>query len=324
MDRRQFLLNSIALGSVAALGNSLTAAAASRRKSADALLDTGANELQDALQISHLTADLSVIMGAGGNIAVLKLNEGGPLQIDSGLANRSVDIAKAVTEVAGAPAGMLVNTHWHFDHTGGNEAIGKTHATIIAHSACRSRLSSDQMVEFLKMKCPASPEVALPIATFTDSFSIYTGGHEIALTHVQPAHTDTDIFVHFKKENVIHAGDLMFNGFFPFIDYSTYGWIGGMVAAADRILKIANADTRIIPGHGPIASRADLVAFRDMLHTVQTRLEKLIEVGHKPEQISSAKPLADLDAKWGGGFMKADAFTVCAAEGIVRHKSLKG
>jgi len=324
MDRRQFLAGAMALGGLTAFG---TASKGSSMGWDYALhynhgeTDPDEQGQPDALQTVKLTDSLSVIMGAGGNIGVLKAATGGAIQIDSGLTPRSADIAKAVVDAAGSPTSMLINTHWHFDHTGGNEALGKAQATIIAHEATRKRLSSDQFIEFMKMKSPAAPAIALPVATFTDRFTLYSGDEQVELVHVAPAHTDSDIYLHFKKANVIHAGDLMFNGFYPFIDYSTKGWIGGMVAGADAILKAANADTKIIPGHGPVASRADLVAFRNMLHEVHTRLEKQLAAGKKVPQIVAAKPLKDLDAKWAGGFMKGDAFVACAAESIVRRRS---
>lgn len=317
MNRRQLLYRAVALGGAVAMRLPVFADARDYT-----LRDVDPEELGQAtpLQTIKLTDNLSVIMGAGGNIAVF--NTGHMLlQVDSGLKERADDIAKAVKAIDDKSPGILINTHWHMDHTGGNESLGKAGCNIIGHAQTRARLSTDQEVEFLKMKFPASPTAALPVMTFNDTSSLFLEGSEVVMTHVDPAHTDSDIYVHFKKENVIHAGDLMFNGFYPFIDYSTKGWIGGMLAGADTMLKVARADTKIIPGHGPIATKADLQAFRDMLHEVQTRIAAQLAAGKKPPEIAAAKPLNDLDAKWGGGFLKADMFIACVAEGLARHKA---
>ncbi len=312
MNRRELLTTAAGIGGVFALQNLLDLPAFA------ADFDTHDPQAAEPLTTVKLTDHLTVIMGAGGNIAALTGDEGA-VQVDSGYPNRTADVAKAIADLTPQSVTMLVNTHWHFDHTGGNEAVGKAGARIIAHKGTRLRLSTPQNVEFLKMKSEPSPAIALPVVGFAETLSLYSNGEEITLTHVPPAHTDTDIFLHFHKANVIHAGDLLFNGFYPFIDYSSKGWIGGMVTAADTMLKVSSGDTKIIPGHGPMATRADLQVFREMLHAIQMRIEPMVKSGKSVEQAVAAKPTKEFDAKWGKGFLTPDQFTTLVYTGIKRH-----
>lgn len=317
MNRRELLTTAAGLGTLFAMQSLLSRNSASASP-CRADFDPQAAE---PLNTVKLTDHLSVVMGAGGNIAVFTGSDG-TLQVDSGLSNRATDIAQAVADLSANPATMLINTHWHLDHTGGNEAVGKGGARIIAQTSTRARMATDQTIEFMKMHSDPSPAIALPVITFAESMTLYSNGEEIAMTHVPPAHTDTDIVVYFRKANVLHAGDLLFNGFYPFIDYSSRGWIGGMVAGADLILKLSNANTKIIPGHGPMATRADVAAFRDMLRTIQVRVEPMVKSNKTLQQVVDAKPTKDFDAKWGKGFLTPDQFATLAYTGIVRHRGM--
>ena len=319
MNRRELLTTAGGLGAVFAMQSLLSRTAAGASLCGDDFEPQAAAPLNTV----KLTDTLSVVMGAGGNIAVLTGNEG-VLQVDSGLPNRAADIAKSVADLSPRPVTTLINTHWHFDHTGGNEAVGKGGARIVAQTNTRARMGTDQTIEFMKMHSDPSPAIALPVITFAESLTLYANGEELFMTHVPPAHTDSDIVVYFRKANVLHAGDLLFNGFYPFIDYSSRGWIGGMVAGADLILKLANANTKIIPGHGPMATRADVTAFRDMLHTIQARVEPMVKSGKTLQQVVESKPTRDFDAKWGMGFLTPDQFSTLAYTGIVRHRGMTG
>ena len=261
-------------------------------------------------------------MGMGGNIAVLT-GEDGIVQIDLGVHSRAADVAQAIAALSPKPVAMLINTHWHADHTGGNEAAGAAGARIVAQDNTRTRLSTTQRIDFNKMDYPPTPRAGLPTLTFANTATEYANSEELALTHVAPAHTDTDIYIHFRQANVIHAGDLLFNGFYPFIDYSTGGWIGGMIAAADRLLAAGNAQTRYIPGHGPLASRADVQNFRSMLVIVQNRIAPMVKAGRTEAQAVAAKPTKDLDAKWGQSFLNGDLFTTLVYRGLAQHSQTK-
>ena len=276
----------------------------------------------DPIKVTKLTDSLSVLSGPGGNIAVLVGNDS-IVQVDSGVVSRSADIAQAIAAISPKPVTTLINTHWHGDHTGGNAAVGKAGARILAQENTRKRLSTEQRIDFFKSTVPPSPAEALPSVTFTDSMVYYANGEELALSHVAPAHTDTDILVHFRQANVLHAGDIVFNGFYPFIDYSSGGWIGGMAAAADHIVKITDDKTRIIPGHGPLATRADVIRYRDMLRVVQSRVEPMVRAGKTQEQVVAAKPTKDLDAQWGNGMFKGDQFVALVYAGLRQHGRAK-
>ena len=271
------------------------------------------------IEVVGLAADLYLIQGPGGNIAVL----GGPdglIVVDSSVPGRADEVLDAVKRAGGKPVSRLINTHWHFDHAGGNAAFGRAGATILATEATRKRLATDQYTEVFRLTTPASPPAALPILTF-DEAELHVGPETIHLAAVPPAHTDGDLIVHFTAHDVIHAGDLFSNGFYPNIDASSLGWIGGMIAAADRLLKLAGPKTRIIPGHGPLASRDDLAAFRKMLATVHDRLAPLLDAGKTLREAVAARPTADLDPTWGKGFFTGGMFTRVAYDGLVKHRA---
>ena len=271
------------------------------------------------IQVVEVASELRLIQGPGGNILVLRGTEG-TLVVDAGVPVRGKEILETVRRVGGKPVSALINTHWHFDHAGGNVAFGEAGAKIIATATTRKRLSTDQYTEAFKMTTPASPAVALPTIC-VDDCRVYVGEETVQLTAVPPAHTDGDLFVRLESRDVIHTGDLFNNGFYPNIDASSRGWIGGMIAGVDRILKIAGPKTKIVPGHGPLGSAADLAAFRKMLVTVYDRLAPMADAGKSIDQAIAAKPTKDLDSAWGKGFFTGGMFTRVAYEGLVKHRS---
>ncbi len=271
------------------------------------------------ISVANITAGLDLISGPGGNVAVLH-GPDGLFVVDSGIPARGQEILDTAKRIGGKPISTLVNTHWHFDHAGGNQVFGRDGATIVATAATRKRLSTDQYTEAFKMTTPASPPIALPVLTL-DEASLHVGEETIDLTAVPPAHTDGDLIIHFKSRDVIHTGDLFSNGFYPNIDASSRGWIGGMIAACDRILKLAGSKTKIIPGHGPMATSADLAAFRKMLITVHDRLAPMLDSGKTIDEVVAAKPTKDLDATWAKGLFTGGMFTRIAFEGLVKHRA---
>ncbi len=272
------------------------------------------------IEAADLGNGLHLIQGPGGNIAVFNGPDGLTV-VDSGVPMRAKDILDAVKKVGGGkPLARLINTHWHFDHAGGNEVFAQAGATIIATANTRKRLSTEQYTEVFKMKSPPAPAIALPVLT-GEVFQLHLGNEEVHLASVPPAHTDGDLIVHFKGQDVIHTGDLFSHGIYPNIDASSDGWIGGMIAAADRILKHTGPKTRIIPGHGPLATPSDLAAARKMLQTVYDRLAPMLDAGKTTEQAIAAKPTADLDAAWGKGFFTGGMFTRVVYEGLKRRRA---
>ena len=260
-----------------------------------------------AIQTTKLTDSTYMMVGAGGNLGV-SVGEDAVFVIDDQFAPLTPKITAAIAQLSSKPVKFVLNTHWHFDHTGGNANMGTAGALIVAHENVRKRMSADGFIEFLGMKTKADPKVALPVVTFSNDTTFYLNGDEIYVFHAPRAHTDGDAIVHFRRTNVIHMGDTFFNTLYPFIDTSSGGTIDGMIAAADHALAISNDSTKFIPGHGPLGTRAELQAYRTMLATIATRIKAQIRQGMKMEDAIAAKPTADFDAAWGKGFLPPDKF----------------
>ena len=250
---------------------------------------------------TKLTDNVYMLAGAGGNLALF-VGEDCALLVDTEYGALHEKLLTAVKEITDRPIHFAINTHWHFDHVGGNEKFGEAGVMLVAHENVRKRLSTDQVIGAFKRKIPASPPAAWPTITYTETLTFHFGDETIRLIPIEPAHTDGDSFVHFEKANVLHVGDVLFNGMYPFIDATSGGSIDGMIAATDRALEIANDDTKIIPGHGALATPADLRKSRDMLKTVRDRIAALIKEGKSRDEIIAAKPTKDLDADWTGSF----------------------
>jgi len=253
---------------------------------------------------------LAMLQGAGGNLAV-SMGPDGVFLVDDQYAPLSDKIRAAIAAMPGAvdqPIRFVVNTHWHGDHTGGNENFGLAGALLIAQDNVRERLSTEQFIALRKRTVPPSPEVAWPVITFQDGVTLHLKGQTIEAIHVPPAHTDGDSFVHFREANVLHTGDTYFSGMYPYFDASSGGRFEGMIAATDRALALAGPKTRIIPGHGPLSNRAELEATRTMLVAIRDRVRKMIDEGRSREEAIAAKPTADFDAVYGGGFLKPPLF----------------
>lgn len=259
------------------------------------------------LQTMKLRDHLTLLYGPGGNMLALD-GPDGKILVDSSFAPVVPKIKLALAGLDYAPLKILINTHWHFDHTDGNALLHELGAMILAHQNTRKRLSTPQDIAAFGMHFPASPVAAWPQQTFAENFRLYFNSEDISLSYIQPAHTDTDIFIHYEKGNVLHMGDIFFNGMYPFIDSSTGGSINGMIAGAESGLKLVDADTKIVPGHGPVGDKAALGQYRDMLVTVHDRVKAQKAAGKKLEEVISAKPTADLDAVWGNGHLKPDQF----------------
>jgi glyoxylase-like metal-dependent hydrolase (beta-lactamase superfamily II) len=263
-------------------------------------------QISGPIKVMPAGENFSMISGAGGNIGVFTGPEG-KVVVDSGVVTSTDGVLKALGGIDGQPLKYVVNTHWHYDHTEGNEKLHRAGAAVVAHAKTRERLTTAQYIDALNLHIPPAPAGGLPTRTLTEEFTLYHNGDEVLLKHVPPAHTDTDLFVIFKRANVIHGGDLFFNGVYPVIDYSTGGTVNGMVDALARIAAAANDDTKIIPGHGPLGSKADVVKAHDMLATVRDRVAAEKKSGKTLEETVAAKPTADLDPVWGKWFVNGDA-----------------
>ncbi|CAN5339624.1 MBL fold metallo-hydrolase [soil metagenome] len=261
----------------------------------------------DTIQVRAMpvASHLYMLTGAGGNIG-LSVGKDGAFLIDDQFAPLTDKIRAAVAEIANEPIRFVLNTHWHGDHTGGNENLGEAGATIVAHDNVRRRMSVEQFIRGDTV--PASPEAALPVVTFDSEVTFHLNGDSVRAFHIAPAHTDGDAIVHFPVANVVHMGDTYFASGYPFVDLASGGSVDGVIAATERVLGMTNARTRIIPGHGPLSDRAALQTYHDMLVAIRNRIRTARAAGQTLEQVKAARPTAEFDAKWGGGFIDADTF----------------
>lgn len=258
-----------------------------------------------------------MLQGSGGNIG-LSVGKDDAFVIDDEYAPLTDRIRAAIATVTPKPVRFVVNTHWHGDHTGGNENMANGGAILVAQENVRRRMSTAQFNEFFKNKTPASPSAALPVITFSDGISFYVNGDSVQVTHVKNAHTDGDAIVTFRGANVVHMGDTYFNGIYPYIDVSSGGSLTGIIAAADRVLSMTDESTKIIPGHGALGNRASLMEYRKVMVSVRDRVSTLIAKKRTLQQVISAKPLADYDDTWGKGFMKPEQFLTIAYASLAK------
>jgi len=217
-------------------------------------------------------------------------------------------LKSALDTIGKAPLKTAVDTHWHFDHSDNNANVRAAGAILVAHVNTKKRMSETHTLAVLNLTFPPSPANALPQQTFQQSHKITMNGETVSLVHVPPAHTDSDIYLHFEKANVIQTGDIFFNGMFPYIDDGTGGSVSGMIAGTNKLLAVADNNTKIVPGHGPLGNKADLMKFRDMLTTVRDRLQKMKSASKTMDEAVAAKPLDDLDPVWGKGLFNSDTF----------------
>jgi len=262
-----------------------------------------------------LRGGVYALMGSGGNIAVLPGPDGKVL-VDSGISTSRPQILDALNALSAEPITHLINTHWHYDHTDGNEWMHAAGATIIAQEKCKARLSSVQEMKAFGATFPAAPKSAVPTKTFGEKNRTKLNGVTLSMAHYEPAHTDTDISIWFVEADVLHTGDTWFNGFYPFIDYSTGGNINGMIEAADRNLATTGPDTLIIPGHGPIGNKKQLQEYRNVLVEARDKVANMKQQGKTLADVIAAKPTAQYDATWGAGFMKPEVFLGLVYQGV--------
>lgn len=248
---------------------------------------------------------VAVLFGAGGNIGV-SYGPDGTVLIDDQFAPLTPKIQAAIADLGAEPVQYLINTHWHGDHTGGNENFGKAGVLILAHDHVRDRMLGVQKSG--RGNDPASPAEALPTVTYHDGIKLHLNGDEVRVQHMKHGHTDGDSIIYWKKANVVHMGDLFFHRVtLPFIDLESGGNARGVLAAAEKVLAMVDDETKIIPGHGPMANKADLIAYRDMMKTVIAAVAKAQDEGQSLEQVQAMKPAAQWDVN-PDAFIKGDAF----------------
>lgn len=246
------------------------------------------------IETVNVADGIYMLRGAGGNIGVCA-GEDGILMVDTQFAEIMDKIESAIAEIGSGPVRLVINTNWHYDHTYGNEPLGRSGALVVAHENSRTRMMSAQHFSDLGADIPVFPDAALPDLTFTDALTLHLNGEEIQVVHIENAHSDADLVIYFRKANVIHTGDVFFSVLYPYIDIEHGGSIDGMIAASDKLLGMIDDKTRIIPGHGPLSDREGLSAFRHRLITIRDRVKSQIEAGKTLEEIIASKPTADFD-----------------------------
>lgn len=267
------------------------------------------------LSVRKLRDNVSVISGSGGNVVVLT-GPGGKLAVDSGFATSRSQMSRAMQCISPEPLEFLINTHWHFDHTDGNEWMHAAGAKILAHSKTRARMQRTQYIPEFEGVFPPSTPSALPAITFETTKNLDVFGQKIRLYRYTPAHTDTDISVFFTEADVLHTGDSFFSGSYPFIDYNSGGNIDGMIAACRESLALAGPSTIVVCGHGSAGSRREILAFQEMLEEVRESVANLKKSGALLQEVIARKPSARYDEKWGGGFISPALFTSLVYRGV--------
>jgi glyoxylase-like metal-dependent hydrolase (beta-lactamase superfamily II) len=270
---------------------------------------------QARIDVHPLRRNISVLEGSGGNIAVLT-GKDGKLLIDAGFTVSKPRITPALGSLSADPITQLINTHWHFDHTDGNAWLRAAGAAITAHENTKKHLATSTRVDGWSYTFPPSPAAALPTTTFRNAHRLHHNDTAFTLQYYGPAHTDSDISVVFEEADVIHVGDTWWNGFYPFIDYSTGGSIDGMIRATKRNLSVVTDQTIIIPGHGPVGNKAGLAEYYDMLVAIRGNVSTLKSQGKSLEESIAAKPTAAYDAKWGQFLMTPAIFTQLVYSGV--------
>jgi cyclase len=252
-----------------------------------------------------LSDTVTMIKGQGGNIA-MSAGADGVFIIDDQLKPLTDQLLAAIRKIDDRPVRFVINTHYHGDHVGGNETLGKTGSVIIAHDNIRRRMSTDQFNNFFNDTTPAYPPESLPVVTFNDRVTLHLNGESVTVHHVPRGHTDGDSIVQFPLSNVLHMGDIYFNGLYPYIDLDGGGSIQGMIGAVELGLELANEQTKIIPGHGPLSNRAELQLYHDFLVKARANVQALVDQGLDLQQAIAAKPTAEWDAALGGVWIKPE------------------
>ena len=297
LDRRSFLQMGITAGAAALAPPWAFPQAQAPAVSTDRLSQMRAAGASTPIRTTKLYDNIWLLQGAGGNMAV-QTGKDGIILIDSSFATAVPHIKEAIAGLSTDAPHALVNTHWHVDHVDGNEGMHAAGFTVVAHEKTKERMSKPAEMKLFHMSIPPYPPGALPSVTFADTMKHDHNGDTVERVHYDPAHTDTDIYIHFQNADVLHVGDIFFNKSYPFIDEGSGGSIGGTIAAAQKSLALAGDKTKIIPGHGPLGDKADLKKYVDMLSAVRDNVAALKKTGASEQEVIAKKPTAQFDSDW--------------------------
>jgi glyoxylase-like metal-dependent hydrolase (beta-lactamase superfamily II) len=304
-SRRDFLCAAGAFGTAAVVSGYLPADWLLAQPPPPTLDSMRAQMGSTPVQKMSLATGLTLFYGPGGNVVVLQ-GSGGKIVVDGFVKPAWPKLKAELDALDGSPIKSMVDTHWHFDHADNNANFRNAGAGVIAHDNTKKRLMESH--DLIGIHFDPAPSAELPTQTFPSGLTLNAGAEQVRLDRVAPAHTDTDIFVRFPKADVLHMGDVYFNGFYPFIDASTGGHINGMIDGVQTALKTVNARTKIVPGHGPLGNRASLEAYGHMLTTIRDKVRTLKASGKALADVQAARPSAEFDAAWGKGRMTPDDF----------------
>ena len=310
VSRRQFL----AAGGITAATAWIAPSALFAQE--DALVRNAFKEAATAkVTVLPLRRNITVLLGAGGNIAVLT-GPDGKLLVDAEIVTARPKVSEAIAGINADPIKQLINTHWHFDHTGGNDWVHEAGGAILAQENTRKHLLVDTRVEGWKHTFPAAPAGAIPSTVFKEDYTLHANASILVMKHYLPAHTDSDISVHFAEADVFHTGDTFWNRSYPFIDYSTGGSLDGQIAAAEANIANVTGSMIVIPGHGAVGGKADLILFRDVMVELRDKVGKLKKQGGTLAEVVAAKPGARTDEEWGQSFISPSAFLALVYQGV--------
>ena len=259
------------------------------------------------IQAQKLADGIYMLTGAGGNMGV-SVGDDGVFLVDAQFAALPPKIEASIRKLSDQPIRFVLNTHLHHDHTGGNENLGKAGATIVGHHTVRERMSREQFNPYVDVRTPPHLHHAMPLLTYSEDMVFHVNGHDIRVHHIGPAHTDGDSLIHFRAANILHTGDVFVHSMYPFVDVTSGGSIDGILAFCDEVLALADDQTQIIPGHGPVSTRADVQAFRNVVQAARDRIAALLSQGKTLEETIAADPLAEYNAEWGDGFLPPERF----------------
>jgi len=256
--------------------------------------DVNAQDENVIINTTKLTDSVYMLKGSGGNI-IVSVEKDGVFMVDDQFAPLTEKIKEAISKITDKPVKFVINTHWHSDHTGGNENFGELGAIIVSHDNVRKRLSTEQFIDFFQRTVPPLSEKGLPIVTFSDNMSIFQNDQEIMIIHIDNGHTDGDSIVYFTKNNVIHVGDVYNDNSYPFIDLSSGGSINGLISSLETILSIIDDKTQVVSGHSEVSNKSNVDDFTNMLKNVRKNVSQMMEDGKSLEEIIASQPTSKYD-----------------------------
>ncbi|NOJ30037.1 MAG: MBL fold metallo-hydrolase [Nitrososphaeraceae archaeon] len=276
---------------------------------------------KNSVVVTPVSEEMYMFAGKGGNIGV-SIGNDGVLLIDSKSKQTIDNIVSSINNISdNKPIKFVINTHWHHDHVGGNENLNKNGTMVVAHENVRERMTNKQFVDFLNREFLPYPENALPIITYKKNFTLYFNDDRIDIHHIPHSHTDGDSIIYFNKNNIIHTGDIFINGRYPFIDHSSGGSIGGIISGIEKIIKISNNDTKIIPGHGELTDREKLKDYLVMLNDIVQQVQKMMLNGNDLDTIIKSNITSKYDSLYSDTFINSQDFLGFVFKDLINNKS---